>query len=367
MSNSIQSFKFNENTPIRVIDKQWFVAKDVCSGLDIKNHKQAIKSLKSNLDEAGIEGVISNDPLVKTTSGVQKMVAVNETGLNLLIMQSRKKEAIKFKYWIASEVLPAIRKTGQYKRPELNKDEKGEIYALVHEIARQRGITPHPIWAKLKRHFRYSSYHDLLPEQYEEAKNILQGELVDRHNIVPFAKPETQIDFEVTPENQIMRRFMVIKRKNGTLDCQVIHDDCFIKTIEEIPAMINERVEFSPSLAMKIAKVCLDWSTKVVNKLEFESKGENITVMKMPDDSMRPTIGENMNIEVDTSITEITSGGVYAFVHNGRFLVRRIFIENHRFVCDCDNITHHSKGRRAPLGAIDILGRVVGYAGNRDL
>lgn len=42
------------------------------------------------------------------------LTLVNESGLYKLIMRSDKKEALEFQHWIASEVLPSIRKTGKY-------------------------------------------------------------------------------------------------------------------------------------------------------------------------------------------------------------------------------------------------------------
>jgi len=43
------------------------------------------------------------------------MTVINESGLYSLILGSRKPEAKKFKKWVTSEVLPVIRKTGEYK------------------------------------------------------------------------------------------------------------------------------------------------------------------------------------------------------------------------------------------------------------
>lgn len=42
------------------------------------------------------------------------LVLVSESGLYKLIMRSDRKEALAFQHWIASEVLPSIRKTGTY-------------------------------------------------------------------------------------------------------------------------------------------------------------------------------------------------------------------------------------------------------------
>ena len=52
--------------------------------------------------------------IVTTPSGDQKMLCVNESGLYSLIFRSRKPEAKRFRKWVTSEVLPAIRKTGTY-------------------------------------------------------------------------------------------------------------------------------------------------------------------------------------------------------------------------------------------------------------
>lgn len=42
------------------------------------------------------------------------MAIINESGLYSLVLGSRKPEAKRFKKWVTSEVLPAIRKTGRY-------------------------------------------------------------------------------------------------------------------------------------------------------------------------------------------------------------------------------------------------------------
>ncbi|WP_415713086.1 Bro-N domain-containing protein [Maridesulfovibrio sp.] len=83
----------------------WFVAKDVCIVLEIRNSRDATSSLDD--DE-----LVS----VKATSGGQhrEMSAVSESGLYSLIFKSRKPEAKKFRKWITSEVIPSLRKTGCY-------------------------------------------------------------------------------------------------------------------------------------------------------------------------------------------------------------------------------------------------------------
>lgn len=109
-ATGLQVFNFNEkeSTPIRVQvinNEPWFVAKDVCQVLGIEKYRDAISRLDE--DERG-------SVLVDTLGGKQQFTATNESGLYHLIFQSRKPEAKKFRKWVTSEVLPAIRQTGRY-------------------------------------------------------------------------------------------------------------------------------------------------------------------------------------------------------------------------------------------------------------
>lgn len=84
----------------------WFVAKDVCEVLGIANHRDATSRLSS---------VMKGDVGISDTIGrIQNMTIVSEPGLYKLLFRSTKPEAEKFANWVASDVLPAIRKTGAY-------------------------------------------------------------------------------------------------------------------------------------------------------------------------------------------------------------------------------------------------------------
>ncbi|MEU2106425.1 BRO family protein [Nocardia sp. NPDC019255] len=82
-----------------------FVAADVCRVLGHSNPSVAVAGLDD--DERGLR-------IVETPSGAQQMVTVTEAGLYTLIIRSRKPEAKKFRRWVTHEVLPAIRRTGNY-------------------------------------------------------------------------------------------------------------------------------------------------------------------------------------------------------------------------------------------------------------
>lgn len=112
--NEIIPFGYDDQLvrTVMIDDTPWFVAKDVCSALGIQNHKDSVaKSLDD--DEKGVEKIYS-------LGGVQETIVINESGLYTLIMRSNKPEAKRFRKWVTSEVLPSIRKTGQYgNSPEL--------------------------------------------------------------------------------------------------------------------------------------------------------------------------------------------------------------------------------------------------------
>lgn len=84
----------------------WFVANDLCAALELGNPRQA---LETHVDA---EDVQQMDTL--TPGGKQLTNHVNESGLYALIFGSRKESAKRFKRWVTSEVLPAIRKDGYY-------------------------------------------------------------------------------------------------------------------------------------------------------------------------------------------------------------------------------------------------------------
>ena len=109
MSNEIQSFTNDQFGTVRAVrgedGEPMFVAKDVCAALGLGNSRQALARLDD--DE---KGVISTD----TPGGEQQMQAVNEPGLYVLVLSSRKPEAKAFKRWVTHEVLPALRRDGGY-------------------------------------------------------------------------------------------------------------------------------------------------------------------------------------------------------------------------------------------------------------
>ena len=101
-----------ENKEVRTKSQNnevWFCLKDVCSILEIKNHKDVVSRLNQ-------KGVDISDTL--TNGGMQKVTFINESNLYKVIFQSRKPQAERFTEWVTSEVLPSLRKHGMYATEE---------------------------------------------------------------------------------------------------------------------------------------------------------------------------------------------------------------------------------------------------------
>jgi prophage antirepressor-like protein len=122
---ALQSFGFGEQL-VRAIDRNgaaWFVAKDICSALDIANPSDALKKL----DEDEKDGIGLTDDIGRLNT----TLIVSEGGMYTLVLRCR--DATKpgtlphrFRKWVTSEVLPAIRRTGQYEPLAVENDEEAE-------------------------------------------------------------------------------------------------------------------------------------------------------------------------------------------------------------------------------------------------
>lgn len=104
----ILDFNFN-NLPVRIVDQSgepWFVAKDICDILKLENSRKATSSLPD--DEKNTVTISDGIP------GNPNTTIINEQGLYRLIFKSRVPAAEEFKTWMVKDILPAIRKTGNY-------------------------------------------------------------------------------------------------------------------------------------------------------------------------------------------------------------------------------------------------------------
>ena len=130
MNGEIEIFENEEFGKIRTVNiggEPWFVAKDVCDILGVKNTTQSMQQLEDfelamfNIGRQGEANIIS------------------ESGFYALVLRSRKPIAKPFRIWVTSEVLPSIRKTGSYtanpsNKMELMLDDMKIVYAQINNM-----------------------------------------------------------------------------------------------------------------------------------------------------------------------------------------------------------------------------------------
>lgn len=140
--NEMQLFENAEFGKIRTLvlnGEPWFVGKDVAMALGYGEGKSLANAVAKHVDKED-KGVTE----LMTPGGKQNMVIINESGLYALIFGSKLESAKRFKHWVTSEVLPAIRKTGSYNLTPQNhmelmfQDMKMEwklVYAQINNLS----------------------------------------------------------------------------------------------------------------------------------------------------------------------------------------------------------------------------------------
>lgn len=128
--HNLRIFKSKEFGQVRTVtinNEPWFVGKDVATALGYKNTKDALATHVEDCDK--IVGSQNATPSIKDSMGRKRYPTwINESGLYALIFGSKLESAKRFKHWVTSEVLPAIRKTGGY---QMKAPEGKELLALA--------------------------------------------------------------------------------------------------------------------------------------------------------------------------------------------------------------------------------------------
>ena len=155
MENAIKIFENEEFGSVRTMEingEPYFVGKDVAEILGYANTSKAL------IDHVDDEDKLNNETL--SSLGQRGGWLINESGLYSLILSSKLPTAKKFKRWVTSEVLPAIRKTGSY-----SIQNKPDSYTIEDPAARARR------WA----------------EEYEE-KKALEAKIEEQKPLVEYAE-----------------------------------------------------------------------------------------------------------------------------------------------------------------------------------
>ena len=165
------SFSF-ENMPVRTLgnpETPLFVAIDVVKALGFKD---TINPIKRHVDP---EDLIKVE--IETAGGRQTVNAVNESGLYALIFGSKLESAKRFKRWVTSEVLPAIRRTGRYETAQsaqISTSEQYEIRKAIKARAKNSSVHYQTVYNALYDYFKIASYKDLRHDQMKAALALIE-------------------------------------------------------------------------------------------------------------------------------------------------------------------------------------------------
>lgn len=176
--------------PSRKNGEPWFVGKDVAEILGYSDTAQAVRKHIDNEDKGVVE--------MTTPGGKQPVTIINESGLYSLILSSKLPTAKKFKHWVTSEVLPSIRKTGEYKITPAQQNRLD----IMERNSRAREAS---LWLRISAQVKSDTYRQVCASY---ASTVLAG-----REVIPLPQT-TQHHYSAT---EIGKMFGVSKQAIGNL------------------------------------------------------------------------------------------------------------------------------------------------------
>lgn len=140
--------EFGQVRSIEIDGEPWLVGKDVATALGYSNPRDALATHIDDEDKATVA--------IHDGSQNRNMTIINESGVYALIFSSQLPNAKRFKRWVTSKVLPAIRKNGMYVAGEntLSTEAQQAIAIISNKMNEfERKIS------KIERETSYSNYY----------------------------------------------------------------------------------------------------------------------------------------------------------------------------------------------------------------
>jgi hypothetical protein len=99
-------------------------------------------------------------------------------------------------------VMKPVQEVPQISVNKISSEQRGELFAIVAERSGKDGKLHRQMWGKLKKRFKYASYHDLLECHFEDAKGLMQTMELKEYDQVE--SNENQIDLN----DQLIQRIL---------------------------------------------------------------------------------------------------------------------------------------------------------------
>ena len=170
---TLATYKF-ETIQVRTLgtaETPLFVAIDVATALGYAVPKTAVAKV---VDAEDIVKAEITDSMGRT----QTVNCVTESGLYALIFGSKLESAKRFKRWVTTEVLPAIRRNGRYEapRPEtITPDEQLAIQLAVSHRAQKTSKHFQTIYRAIKVRYQIAKYDQLPRAQFEDCLRFIES------------------------------------------------------------------------------------------------------------------------------------------------------------------------------------------------
>lgn len=207
---SANSFSFG-NHPITVIndaDTLWFIAAEIVKAINLSNPSVSLKSLRpAERKKIILQGRETN--------------IISESGMYTLVLRSQDalKEgtaAFRFRVWVTDEVLPAIRKTGQYRcanTPQipseyLTLEHQYRIQSEVAKRVHKDDVRYQTVYQALKAHFRVPKYTYILEKDFEAAVKFIQTCQLQQAEEAPKKLPPSE-ETHIWVSRDILKRLSV--------------------------------------------------------------------------------------------------------------------------------------------------------------
>lgn len=167
------SERFGRIRGIEIDCESWLVGKDVAERLGYERGTKAVVDHVDAEDRRMIDSETQSQ--IGIELGQRGGWLINESGLYSLVLSSKLPEAKAFRHWVTHDVLPALRKTGEYKlrrNPADDETRKKLADAKVRNAQSRQAA----LWIKMAELSGSSEVHKQICAAY--ASKALEGEMV---------------------------------------------------------------------------------------------------------------------------------------------------------------------------------------------
>lgn len=203
--NAISIFDFKNHqvrTAVHENGEVYFCLTDVADALEIDRTSNLLRIAKGVVNNHTLKNRGSLDPngvikiTINTSGGIQELTFINEPNLYRVIFRSKKDEAVKFQDWVFNDVLPTLRKTGEY-RITLSVEQQNALASEVRKRCQNQQVHYQTVWRAIKDHYKVENYKDILAKDCNEAMNLVW--------LIQLPQPQITQTNEQLAYNEMMR------------------------------------------------------------------------------------------------------------------------------------------------------------------